>query len=321
MLLRQQDNKQTNQYKNYSFDRIIDDFIKQAEYTVKHSTYNHYVNMIEAHIRPYFENRSCEFMTSSDIEKFASEKLRNGRMDGKGGLSPKSVKDLLSVLRRILKYGVEKEILNFSILNFSAPKTRQNSIQILEKDEACILKRKILESNESYKFGIYLCLYTGLRLGEVCALKWQDIDLESKTLTVNKTMIRLKDNETGKTEVCIEKPKTQSSNRVIPLPDVLIKELGLRQVPDKQAYILTGNKNYIEPRTYYEKYKRCLKECGIKPHSFHCLRHTFATNCVQQGFDPKTLSEILGHSDVKVTFDRYVHPSMEMKRKYMNLLR
>lgn len=307
--------------KERQFDKVINDFLKQAEYTVKRSTYNHYYSMAKAHISPYFGTYLCELMTPLDIEEFAIEKLKNGRADGKGALAPKSVKDLLSVLRMILKYGVDRDLLPFNILNFSAPKIYQEPVQIFEKEEIDILKKKSIENDEIYTIGVYISLYTGLRLGEVCALQWQDVDLERQTVTVSKTMIRLKDLETGATEVCVEKPKTLSSNRVIPIPDVLVNVLRKYKPEDELAYVVTGKRKHIEPRVYYEKYKRFLTECGLELHSFHCLRHTFATNCVRQGFDPKTLSEILGHSDVKITFDRYIHPSLEMKRKYMNLLK
>lgn len=303
------------------FNKIINGFLKQAEYSVKPSTYEHYAMMIDAHIRPYFGEKQCALFKASDIEAFTVDMLKNGRCDGRGGLAPKSVKDLLSILRRILKYAVDKELLPYSVLNFTTPKTYIETVIIFDTEETEKLKAYAIKNQEPCNLGILVCIYTGLRLGEMCALQWKDIDFENKTITVNKTMIRLKDGDTGHTRVCIEKPKTHYSNRVIPVPEALLVHLETRRVENAETYVITGVKKYSEPRTYYEKYKKILAECGIEPHSFHCLRHTFATNCVRQGFDPKTLSEILGHSDVKVTFDRYIHPSMEMKRKYMDMLR
>ncbi len=304
-----------------TFNLIIDDFLKQAEYSVKPSTFNHYKMMIDAHIRPHLGKKKYEILSSVDIENFTVDMLKDGRTDGKGGLSTKTVKDLLSVLRRILKYGVNKELIPFTVLNFTTPKAYTQGVCIFDAEETEILKQHSAKKTDPSYLGILVCLYAGLRLGEICALQWKDIDFENKTITIDKTMIRLHDKESGHTRVYIEKPKTLSSNRVIPMPEALTVHLRARKAAYDEAYVTTGMMRYNEPRTYYERYKRILKECGISPHSFHCLRHTFATNCVQQGFDPKTLSEILGHSDVKVTFDKYIHPSMEMKRKYMEMLK
>lgn len=316
-------NKVAHKRKKCTFNETIDAFLKQEEYKVKLSTFVHYRNIIESHIRPSLGHLNSSILNAVDIENFAYAKLTAGRKDGKGGLSPKSVKDMLSILRLILKYGVDKGLLDFNILNFTMPKVKRRTPQTLTGQEVERLSEKSLKSGENHKFGVYLCLYTGMRIGEICALKWNDIDLENSTVTINKTMMRLYDNTSDiKTKIVIGSPKTESSNRVIPIPEFILKELEKRKKQSKaDSYFLTGNEKYIEPRTYYEKYRRFLKECGLKPHSFHCLRHTFATHCAEQGFDPKTLSEILGHSDVRVTLDRYVHPSMEMKRRNMNLLR
>ena len=166
-----------------------------------------------------------------------------------------------------------------------------------------------------------ICLYTGIRIGELCALQWDDISLEKKTLHIQKTMLRIQtDDENQKTKVVITPPKSSCSVRTIPVQDILVEYLArFEEGPD--AYLLTGSaEKYIEPRTMQNRFKSVLNKCGIHSANFHALRHTFATRCVEAGFDVKSLSEILGHSSVNITLNRYVHPTMEMKRSNMNRL-
>lgn len=304
---------------------IIDDFLLQESFQVKESTFAHYKNIIDAHVRPDLGCFNSSTLKSTDIETFAYNKLSNGRLDGSGGLSSKSVKDMLTLLKKILKYGVEKNSINEEALHFSLPKAKKNKIQVLSKDDLKFMVSKTQTSEDSCAFGIYLCLHTGLRIGEICALKWSDFNFNNKTLSINKTMTRIYDSTSGanhKTKIIIGTPKTQTSDRIIPLPNFIIETLIQRKqcITCEDSYFLTGSQKFIEPRTYYAKYKRFLDDNGLFSYTFHALRHTFATRCIEIGFDPKTLSEILGHSDVKVTLDRYVHPSMDLKRNYMNML-
>ena len=308
-----------------NMNSIIDDFLLQESFQVKESTFAHYKNIIDSHVRPYFGNFNSYVLKSTDIENFAFNKLNNGRLDGSGGLSPKSVKDMLTLLKKILRYGVQKNLINEEVLHFSLPKAKKNKIQVLSNEDLKLMVSKTQTSSDICNFGIYLCLHTGLRIGEICALKWSDFNFNNKTLSVNKTMSRIYDSASGakhKTKIIIDTPKTQTSDRIIPLPDFMIEALIQRKqfITGEDSYFLTGSQKFIEPRTYYAKYKRFLNDNGLYSYSFHALRHTFATRCIEIGFDPKTLSEILGHSDVKVTLDRYVHPSMDLKRNCMNKL-
>ncbi len=308
-----------------NINSIIDDFLLQESFQVKESTFAHYKNIIDTHVRPDLGSFNSSVLKSTDIENFAYNKLNNGRLDGSGGLSPKSVKDMLTLLKKILRYGVQKNSINEEVLHFSLPKTKKNKIQVLSNEDLKLIVSKTQTSADICAFGIYFCLNTGLRIGEICALKWSDFNFDNKTLSVNKTMSRIYDSASGakhKTKIIIDTPKTQTSDRIIPLPDFMIEALMLRKqlITGEDSYFLTGSQKFIEPRTYYAKYKRFLNDNGLCSYSFHALRHTFATRCIEIGFDPKTLSEILGHSDVKVTLDRYVHPSMDLKRNYMNML-
>ena len=170
--------------------------------------------------------------------------------------------------------------------------------------------------------GILLSLYAGLRIGEVCALQWGDFHFDNGTVAVNKTLLRIRNMAPGakcRTKLVIDKPKTQCSNRIIPLPEFLVPYL-LAQRQGPEVYVLTGKRHFMEPRVCLERYKRVLRLAGVQPYTFHTLRHTFATRCVENGVDIKSLSEIMGHSNVTVTMQRYVHPSMDLKREQMNKL-
>lgn len=307
-----------------SFDNLTDEFLYAQKFLVKESTFSHYNNIINTHIRPYFNAFKLEEIDIGIIHNFINEKLSSGRIDGAGGLSNKSVKDISSVLKMIIKYGAVKGLLQSSLAEFSVPKERKKDIKILNPQDLRCLENYVYDSEDSYKLGVYICLYTGLRIGEICALQWKDIDFNNKTLKVRKTILRIADinSPTTKTKIIIDTPKSESSIREIPLPNKLMEILFLhkQKIINEDYYVLTGNEKYIEPRNYYERYKKYLITCNLPNYTFHSLRHTFATRCVEIGFDPKTLSEILGHSDVKITLSRYVHPSMERKRMCMEKL-
>lgn len=192
-------------------------------------------------------------------------------------------------------------------------------MEILNQSEQARLLRHLYEKMDIYKLGIILCISTGVRLGELCALKWRDINFEENLLYINATVQRIAiDGYATKTILLEGAPKSSFSKREIPLSDELTKLL-LFYCKDHEEYIFRG-KYPMEPRTYQNKFHKYLQSAGIKKKNFHVLRHTFATNCMNNGVDIKSLSEILGHSDVKITLNRYVHPTLEIKRQHMNLL-
>lgn len=195
-------------------------------------------------------------------------------------------------------------------------------MRILSTTEQNNLNEYLLKNPENTSLGILLSLYTGLRVGELCALKWEDVSFDDKYIHVHKTMQRIQtlNGSDAKTVVIISKPKSDCSIRNVPIPDRLLSiMLDYQKAPD--TYILTGMNNlYVEPRTMQYRFKSIIKKAGIAPANFHALRHTFATRCIELGFDIKSLSEILGHASVNITLNRYVHPSMELKQKNMNML-
>lgn len=172
------------------------------------------------------------------------------------------------------------------------------------------------------KIGVLCALYMGLRIGEVCALQWRDVLLDQGVVHVRKTMQRVQLEKTGDapaTRLTVGRPKTDASIRFIPIPSFLLQPLRRCQKPE-DCFVLTGEERPMEPRLCLSHYKRMLQSAGLKSYTFHALRHTFATRCVESGFDVKSLSEILGHTHVNITLQRYVHPSMEMKKRQMEML-
>lgn len=196
---------------------------------------------------------------------------------------------------------------------------------VLSKEEEQKLVSALMENKSLTKIGILLSLYTGIRIGELCALKWEDVSFDENLIIIRKTMQRLQKDSIqskneAKTYILISKPKSQCSNRQIPLPSFLSVILQ-EYKGDKSHFILTNSPySFIEPRTLQNQFKRILRQIDLRDVNYHSLRHTFATRCVEAGFDIKSLSEILGHSSVKITLDKYVHSSMEQKRVSMEKL-
>lgn len=289
----------------------INSWLNNARIKNKKSTYSNYQYTIKSRIIPKFAKIKKKAISLELINKFTSELLSEGLME-------KTVKDILIILQQILKYGD----INIKI---PMPKVPKNEIQILKKDEQTKLEEELLKNLNEKTFGIYFCLYTGLRIGELCALQWKNIDLKNKKIKVKKTLIRIKNPDESsrkKTIIITDEPKSSSSIREIPIPDFLISLMNdLSKNTTSDTFLLSGTEKFIETRTYFNKYKQILNKLDLGVYNFHALRHTFATRCIENGCDPKTLSEILGHSSVKITLERYVHPNYENKVIMMNQLK
>ena len=290
---------------------LCKEWLNSKKSVIKESTYVKYSNFIENHIVPYFREIKAAFITSDVVNEFISEREN---------LSVKTVRDMLSVLIQIIKYGQNKNYIGyFDFDGVLYPKAAKKELPILKNTELIKLVNYVQLSFEIQKIGVLLSLFMGLRLGEICALQWKDVNFSEETIHIHKTMQRLKNldsNAEHKTRIVIDAPKSQKSMREIPVPSFLMNLLKEYRSAD-EAYMLTGTLDYIEPRVYQRMFSRYLKESGIADINFHALRHTFATRAVEQEFDIKSLSEILGHSSVKFTLERYVHPSDEYKK--MNL--
>lgn len=277
---------------------------------VKQSTMAAYVLILENHILPTFGEDNS--LPEHSVQAFVLHKIESG-------LSTKSVKDILIVLKMVMKFGVKKEWMTYYEWDIKYPPNSENKVlDVLSVSN----HRKILNHIQSHftfmGLGIYISLSTGLRIGEICSLKWSDINVTDGILTVNRTIERIYiiEGEKKHTELVINTPKTKNSCREIPMNKELLGMLKpLKKVVNDDYYILTNDERPIEPRTYRNYYKRLMEKLDIPKLKYHGLRHSFATRCIEVGCDYKTVSVLLGHSNISTKLNLYVHPNMEQKKR------
>lgn len=302
---------------------VAEDWLININDKLKHSTYVKYYNITQNHIICDIGSVKIENLSTELINNFIELKLLNGNLISRKGLSIKTVKDIVSVLKLILKYAAAFGIKTNCVFDNGLLKNTSSKIENISFAEREMLLKYLCNNTNNVNIGILISLYTGIRIGELCALKFEDISIENKLIHISKTLQRLQrlsNDDASKTEIVITSPKSNNSIRDIPIPDFIIKLIIDNNFYESNAYILTGKTDkYIEPRTLENKFKKISRECKIESYTFHTLRHTFATNCIEVGVDPKTLSEILGHSNVNITLNRYVHTSIELKQ--MNMAR
>ena len=277
---------------------------------VKQSTMAAYALILENHVIPEFGNNYS--LPEHDVQAFVLKKIGNG-------LSVKSVKDILIVLKMVMKFGVKNEWINHYEWDIKYPASGQpKGLEVLSANN----HRKILDYvRQNFSFmglGIYISLSTGLRIGEICALKWSDIDVIDGTIAVRRTIERiyLTEGEKKRTQLVTGTPKTVNSCREIPMgKELLAMVKPIKKVVNGDFYVLTNEKKPTEPRTYRNFYNRFMEELGIPKLKYHGLRHSFATRCIEAGCDYKTVSVLLGHSNISTTLNLYVHPNMEQKKR------
>ena len=309
-------NKVKNWFKkennNMKFENVAYEWIEYKRNSVKESTYYNYMFIIDKYLKARYANKNIEEICCfNDIVQELSQKL-----------SAKTIRDIVNVLKAILRYYEEEYNIKLNYRKINVPKLEKNHIKILSDKEKQKIEKYCLKEKSLKSLGIILCLNTGLRVGEICALKWENIDLDEKNLYVKKTLQRVYDSKSKKSNIIIDKPKTESSVRCIPINKKLYEILkSIRSNYNDDDFFLTGDSDkFIEPRNYQYAFKDILTKSKVKVVKFHTLRHTFSTNCIDVGMDIKTLSEILGHSSVEITLNKYVHSSRKMKRKYLEKL-
>ena len=296
---------------NYTeFKKVVELWQADKQQYVKKSTFAAYSLLITNHLLPAFAGNAD--IHEEDVQQFVFKKLGEG-------LSQKSVKDILIVLKMVLRFGVKYNLIAHHQIDIRFPTERERQeVEVLSKAN----QRKIMEfvkSNFTFQnLGIYICLSAGLRIGEVCALTWDDIDTEQGVIYVTKTIQRIYyiGGIERKTEVIIDTPKSKNSIREIPMTRDLLRIIKpLKKVVNSSFYVLTNSTAPTEPRTYRNYYKRLMKQLDIPALKFHGLRHSFATRCIESNCDYKTVSVLLGHSNISTTLNLYVHPNMEQKKR------
>lgn len=299
---------------------ILRNWVTMSRVHIKESTYSRYIHLANAHILPYLGEIPTDRLTTQIIEKHISFLLNEGRLDKKGGLAPKTVSDILALIKGSIDYANCSGISINCYLDRLTVKKVQIDMRVLSVNEQHKLCEVLMREMNLTKFGVLLCMYTGIRIGEVCALKWESIDFSEGILSIRETLQRIQATDVGackKTKIVITEPKSKKAIRDIPLPNFVL-ECAASLKHDPKAYILTGRSDrYIEPRLLQYTFKKYTKECGLTDVNYHTLRHTFATRCIELGFDVKTLSELLGHASVNITLNRYVHSSMDTKKNNM----
>lgn len=294
-----------------------DEWLRSERIKVRESTLIRYETIVERHIKPNLGNQYPLSVTECLIDTFTQKLLRDNN------LSAKTVKDILVVVRSILKYTARQFPGTFPEVHFSYPKETKKAIRVLSAEEQGKLTSYLLRDMDMCKFGIYLALFSGIRIGELCALQWKDIRIKDRLICVNATMQRVKDCDSqnnAKSKIIIGEPKSDNSARLIPMVDSVADLCDRMQPRSSSAFVLTGTEQYMEPRTLQYRLAKYTRECGLDGVHFHTLRHTFATRCVEVGFEIKSLSEILGHANTSITLNRYVHSSMDLKRDNMRKL-
>lgn len=318
--------KQTKKNSSEATDIHIKDilylWLDNNRLNLRVQTFNKYKRLIETQIAPDIGDINLAKIDVTTINKFLYSKSQNGRLDGHGGLSSSYIKTIAYILYAALKFAGAKGLCPYLNGDIARIPKSQKTLEVLTISEQQLLESFIEKSNSSTAVGILLSLYAGLRIGEVCALKWEDVDFSEKTIHVHRTVYRLdvSDNSAyeSKTALVVGDAKTYSSDRVLPVPEKLYKILSKIRSQDSE-FVIPGKKYpYMDPRTFQYAFKRCLKKSGIRNINYHALRHTFATRCIESGMDIKSLSEILGHASVNITLNIYVHSSMEHKREQLN---
>ena len=291
---------------------------KYTKHAVKLRTYDRYKYIIEKHINPKLGDYELGDLSAVLLQDFVLGELESGNLNTSGALANNSVIGIVNVLKGAVSLAKSLEIVEKDYTDkIKLPTPTEKPVTAFERHEQEKLEKYCLELKRNNYIGIVICLYSGLRLGELLALTWDDIDFHIGIMSINKTAYRVKQN--GIPKIVIDQPKTKNSSRVIPLPKQLIEVLKKIKKSSNSNYVLsTRTGGIVGTRAYQKTYERILNKLNITYKNFHSLRHTFATRAIEMGMDVKTLSEILGHKNPVVTLQRYTHSMMSYKTEMMN---
>lgn len=293
-------------------------WLERKKYEIRESTFANYTNLFINNIIPCLGDIPCDQFNNKLIQMFAYWCKDKGGKEGKG-LSEHYIKDSLLLVKAVIRDGQDEGVFpDFAFKQIKIPKTLQIETQkqvYTEKEYKKIIDY-ILKNISSKSVGILLGIYTGMRIGEICALQWKDINFEEQIINVNKTVQRIYNplDELEPSKIIITPGKTKNSIRQIPITNDIVQIL--KNIKSEDGfYVLSNSKRPIEPRTYRKFYNKFMKQTGVEPIKFHALRHTFASINIENGTDVKTISDILGHSDIATTLKTYTHTSQKAKEK------
>lgn len=311
----------TKRYKELNFSQVLDLWINANAIRIKGSTKSKYKYMIDRHILPELGNRPVSTVTSQVVNGFVNRKSCETTFDGKGVLSHSYVRTMAIIIESVLKFAASEDLCAPIKSKINKPSLAKRDLQIIPLSYQKHMEQVLLSEKNGTALGVLIALHTGMRIGEICALQWDDVDLVNKLIYVRHTITRVKTNdEIQKTKLVIDTPKTPSSYREIPISSVLGSILDEAFIYRESKYVVSNSDSFVSTRTFDYRYRQLLKRNNIELTNFHTIRHTFATRCIEAGMDVKTLSEILGHSSAAITLNTYVHPSMEIKRKQIEKL-
>ncbi|MFA6913393.1 MAG: site-specific integrase [Proteiniphilum sp.] len=285
-------------------------WLEKKKTAVKPTSLSIYTVNIRKHIMPCFGNSYIEDIDVNSIIVFIEE------LEESAGLKPKTIEDIFLLLQQIVKDAIKEKKLLFEEARMHLPAKDTEEADTLASEEFEKLLNFLMINPSGRNAGIMIAQLCGLRIGEICGLKWEDIDINERVIHVRRTISRLYisslDSDDGSTVVDSGQPKTKRSQRNVPVPKRLcfyLEQVKIKASPDEKSFITTGKDKSHEPRTFSSYYCNVLKQIGLKHHTFHSLRHTFATRAIQKGMDAETLSRILGHASVTITLSRYYHPT------------
>lgn len=302
-----------NKLSNLYFSDIAYEWLDSLKPKLKESSIATYTHKLNKHILPRFENKRFISVSSKDINSFINDQIIRGS-------SKQYASYMLLILKSIYRYAENTYGCNNIIHHMPTISSKRSEVTLLNESQQIKLTDYIENHLDSTSLAVAISYYTGLRIGEICALKWSDVDLNDCIIHINKTVQRISCSDgSKKTKIIITPPKSDSSIRDIPIPACL-SNLLRKFSQSNDCFVLSSNCDPIEPRTLQYRFDRLLEKAGLPSIRFHTLRHMFASNALVLGFDIKALSEILGHSSASVTLKLYVHSSLNIKREYMSLL-
>lgn len=309
--------------KNTQFKTLVNGWLKNKKTMITPSTHANFVLIAENHLIPYFGKRKIGAITESDVQKYILYLYEEGRLDKTGGLTVKTIRDIILVFRLSMEYAYKEKaipLLNWDLIEYPKDSTASRVVSLSKEEEQELIQCIYMHMSRKAA-GILTALFTGLRIGELCGLQMKDISLSDNTISVNRTVQRIYDKHSRKSYINVGLPKTKSSIRTIPIPSLLANIIKKFYTDNPNHYFLTGKTKPTEPRTYRQFFERFLKKNNLKKVKFHEIRHTFAVRAIEiPDFDIKSLSEILGHKNVSFTLNVYGSANLQQKIKCMNLL-